>query len=230
MHSTHQSLEVPVSPRQRRSSARRADRERRLIDAALSCVSTLGLSATTVQAVAVRAGMANGSINQYFRSKDQLLTAVLHHLSHEFESTWQAALSAAGTDPAERLAAFVRAYFEPATCQRRKVAVWFAFWGEVKARPHYRSVCEAYDRRHDAMLEALCAALLEADADGARRPAALAKLVASVCYGLWLELLTGSREFDRVALASLAADALASHFPAHAAAFRKLLAAKRHTQ
>ncbi len=211
--------------RARGADARRAGRERQLVEAALGCISERGLSATTVQAVAARARMANGSINQYFRSKDQLLTAVLRHLSEEFEATWQSSLPAASPDPAARLATFVRSYFGPATCQRRKIAVWFAFWGEVKARPQYRAVCEGYDRRHDETLESLCAALLAGDGD-ARSPATAAKLIASACHGLWLELLTGRDELDRGALALLAADALAALFPGHAAEFRAVLAAK----
>ena len=70
---------------------RRDERERQLIGATLDCISSLGLSDTTVQAVAARAGMAVGSISQYFDSKSRLFTAVLEHLSVEFEAAWRAA-------------------------------------------------------------------------------------------------------------------------------------------
>lgn len=199
----------------RAGAERRGERERQLVAAALDCISTLGLSDTTVQAVAARAGMAVGSISQYFESKDRLLTAVLEQLSAEFESAWRAAVDAAPPEPARRLGAFVRCYFEPAICQRKKIAVWFAFWGEVKARPQYRAVCAGYDRVHDERLTALCAALA---APGARTPRDAARLVSSACHGLWLEFLTGEDALRREELARLASETLGALYPDHAAA------------
>ena len=208
---------MPARRPLRRSRERlRVEREGRLIEAALESIATLGLRETTVQVVAHRAGMAVGSISQYFTSKEQLLTAALRALSEEFEAAGRERIAAAGADPAARLAGFVGCYFDPRLCQRRKIAVWFAFWGEVKARPQYRAVCEQYDRRHDATLEELCAAL-EAPA-AVLAPAAAAKLIASTCHGLWLEYLTGRDGLGRRELAALAGSALAALYPARAAA------------
>lgn len=203
----------------RRRVLNRDVRENQLIDAALGCISALGLRDTTVQDVAKRAGMAAGSINQYFDSKEALFTSALRALSVEFEASWRRGLEEAGADPAARLRRFVECYFEPAICQRRKIAVWFAFWGEVKARPSYRAVCAGHDRRHDEALEALCGALLPPSADHARAACDKAKIIASVCHGLWLELLTGTGGLKRNELARLALATLAAAFPAHAAAF-----------
>jgi TetR/AcrR family transcriptional repressor of bet genes len=194
----------------------RVEREGRLIEAALESIATLGLRETTVQVVARRAGMAVGSISQYFTSKEQLLTAALRALSEEFEAAGRERIAAAGSDPAARLARFVGCYFDARLCQRRKIAVWFAFWGEVKARPQYRAVCEQYDRRHDETLEQLCVAL-EAPAAGLT-PAAAAKLIASTCHGLWLEYLTGRDGLGRRELAALAGATLAALYPARATA------------
>ena len=200
--------------------ARRDERERQLIGATLDCISSLGLSDTTVQAVAARAEMAVGSISQYFDSKSRLFTAVLEHLSVEFEAAWRAALERAPPDAATRLGSFVGCYFLPSTCQRKKVAVWFAFWGEVKARPQYQEVCATYDRLHDDTLEGLCAALIADGGYGELSARDVARLVASMCHGLWLELLTGRERLGRPELARLAADGLAALFPRHAAALR----------
>jgi len=202
------------SPRPSRTR-RRDERERQLISAALDCISALGLSETTVQAVAARAGMAVGSINQYFDSKSRLLTSVLEHLATEFEDAWRRALESSGADPAQRLGAFINCYFLPALCQRKKIAVWFAFWGEVKTRPQYQEVCSGYDRVHDASLEALCAALIASGDYPDRRAADAAKLIASMCHGLWLEFLTGADGLKRPELARLAADGLGALFPRH---------------
>jgi TetR/AcrR family transcriptional regulator, transcriptional repressor of bet genes len=201
------------------SAARRADRSRQLIDAALDCIATLGLRDTTVQDLAARAGMAVGSISQYFEAKETLYTAALTTLAEEFEATWRRAVEEAGTDPAARLRAFVDVYFDPKTADKSKIAVWFAFWGEVRARPQYRAVCEGYDAAHDAALNALVTDLLVASRRDAAQAPALAKLIASGCHGLWLEWLTGTERLGRSALRALAHRQLAMLFPTHADAF-----------
>jgi TetR/AcrR family transcriptional repressor of bet genes len=208
-------LALPVRPGGR--ALRRARRAAQLVDAALDCISTLGLRDTTVQDVAARAGMAVGSISQYFDSKEMLFTAVLRALAEEFEATWRRGLASAGDDPALRLRRFVECYFEPAICQRKKIAVWFAFWGEVKARPQYREVCAGHDRLHDRMLESLCEAL--AGTAPELEPCNAAKLVASTCHGLWLELLTGTDGLRRAQLEVLALRQLAALYPRHASQF-----------
>ncbi|MBS0394102.1 MAG: TetR family transcriptional regulator C-terminal domain-containing protein [Proteobacteria bacterium] len=198
---------------------RRARREAQLVEAALDCIARLGLRDTTVPDVAARAHMAVGSISQYFESKERLFTAVLRSLAQEFESTWRHAVAAAGPDPALRLRAFVDTYFDATTCQRKKVAVWYAFWGEVKARPQYRAVCADYDRRHDEMLSSLCAGLIRAGTYRGLQAPAAAKLIASTCHGLWLEFLTGADSPGREGLAALSRQLLATLFAEHAPAF-----------
>ncbi len=203
-----------------REERRRRDRERRLIEATLDCIATLGLRETTVQDIAAAAGMAAGSISQYFAGKEALYTAALDSIATEFASRVAERLAASGNSPAERLRGYVDAYFDATTGQRRKVAVWFAFWGEVRAQPQYRSVCEEHDRAHDATVQALVSDLLRAAGRDGGDAAALAKLVTSTCYGLWLELLTGNPKPSRETLHALEYRQLAALFPTHATVFQ----------
>ncbi len=78
--------------------ARRERRRRQLIEAAVDGIAAQGLRETTVQEVAKRAGMAVGSISQYFTSKEQLFTALLVALADEFEACWRAGLDRSGID------------------------------------------------------------------------------------------------------------------------------------
>jgi len=213
----NQLLRKAASGRPDSRTLRRAQRAAQLTDAALECISTLGLRETTVQDVAARAGMAVGSISQYFDSKEMLFTAVLRALAEEFEAAWRVGVAAAGDDAALRLRRFVECYFAPSICQRKKIAVWFAFWGEVKARPQYREVCAVHDRTHDRMLETLCEGL--ADETPGLPAASAAKLVASTCHGLWLEFLTGADGLRRTDLEMLALRQLAALYPHHASHF-----------
>jgi TetR/AcrR family transcriptional repressor of bet genes len=192
------------------SEKRRARRRAQLITAAIDCIATLGIRDTKIQDLAKAAGMAAGSINQYFDTKESLFTATLQQLSEEFREQSEANLARAGNDPAERLRRFVMTYLHPQICQLRKVAVWFAFWGEVKARPQYRRVCQGFDQAHDEMLRVLCLPLLDQDS---ARAARMAKIIAALCQGLWLELLTGSDGLKRPELADLLQDGLQALFP-----------------
>jgi TetR/AcrR family transcriptional repressor of bet genes len=213
-------MTTPVGIQARRG-ARREQREAQLIDAALECIGALGLRDTTVQNVAARAGMAVGSISQYFETKELLFTAALRALSEQFESAWRRGLEEAGEAPAIRLRRFVDCYFEAPICRRRNIAVWFAFWGEVKARPKYRQVCAGYDRRHDEALERLCQELITSGGYSGLAPRAAAKIIASACHGLWLELLTGTDGLMRTELGALARATLAALFPRHARQFEE---------
>jgi len=204
-----------------RDALRRRERERRLIEATLDSIATLGLRETTVQDIAARAGMAVGSISQYFDGKEALYTAALDAIATEFAAHVADRLAQAGTTPAGRLRGYVDAYFDAATGQRRKVAVWFAFWGEVRAQPQYRSVCEEHDRNHDLTVQGLVRDVLTATGEDVTDAPALAKLVTSTCYGLWLELLTGNPKPSRAALHALAYRQLAALFPSLAGQFQR---------
>ena len=88
--------------------AHRAQRMKRLIDAAESILAEDGMDALTAGAVAARAGIARNSIYRYFDSIDDLLELVV---TREFP-VWIAAVEdaiAAETSPQEQVVAYVRA-------------------------------------------------------------------------------------------------------------------------
>ena len=119
----------------------RTARRQQLIDAAIASISEHGLSRTTVSKVAEAAGLSQGIVNFYFKSKEALLLATLEHVESEFERVRRAALARAGSAPERRLDAIVEATFDPSVCNPRFTAVWNAFWGEASARVDYMRVC-----------------------------------------------------------------------------------------
>ena len=68
--------ELPAAPRQARSIEKR----RRLLDAARALFGERGWEATSIEAVAERAGAATGAFYTYFRSKRQLLLILMNEL------------------------------------------------------------------------------------------------------------------------------------------------------
>lgn len=60
-----------------RRQQNRIDRERRVLDAALKVFAEAGYSGTTMDAVAMEAGLSKPTLYQYFESKDALFSAML---------------------------------------------------------------------------------------------------------------------------------------------------------
>ncbi len=56
-------------------------RRAELVDAAIEAIADVGLERVTLRDIAQRAGATTGTIGHYFRDKDALLVATLHHLA-----------------------------------------------------------------------------------------------------------------------------------------------------
>jgi len=161
----------------------------------------------------------------YFPSKDDLLIAVLHDLAEEFDRARRAALAAAGGEPAAALSALIDANFDPKLIEPRKVAVWYAFWGEAKARRTYMAICGRLDEAHLADQRRLCERLIAAGGYSHLDPEAVALGLNGVMEGLWQSVLVEGRRFDRGRAQRLCRAFLAGLFPqefgTHATAHRK---------
>ena len=130
------------------ASRREEAKERRrmeLIEATIDSIARRGFSDTTLADVADHAGLSRGIVNFYFKSKDALFADTLRHLADEYRLAWGRALAKAGDDPARQLRALLMVNFDPRVFSRKKIAVWYAFWGEAKSRPAYLAVCAEKD-------------------------------------------------------------------------------------
>lgn len=165
-------------------------RKRQVIDATMECIDKLGISQTTLARIAECAGLSQGNVVFHFQSKEALLDQTLRFLNDEYLSNWQAALAAAESDPMPQLCALIRASFAPRICNRRKISVWYAFWGESRSRPKYMRVCGANDKAFSDKLLSLCEAL--AEQPGVRlSPATAALSIEGMIDGLWQNFLLG---------------------------------------
>lgn len=197
----------------RRSREAPEVRRRQLVDATLTCIERSGISGLTLSDVAAEAGLSQGIVNLHFRSKDNLLHATLRQLADEYEATVAAALDAAGPDPADRLAALVAADFSPAVCNRRSLAVWFAFYGEAKSRPTYWRICHERDAAGDRRMGEVVAALLAEEGGRARSAEALAEGLSALTDGMWLNCLMSPDEWSPDRALQQTLELLASLFP-----------------
>src|ERR1700692_2971734 len=86
--------------------------------------------------------LSQGIVNFYFHSKEALLVETLKYMEAEYEQFWTAAVRRAGARAVDKLAAMIAADFDPVMASRKKVTVWYAFWGEARWRPEYLKICQ----------------------------------------------------------------------------------------
>ncbi|NES16100.1 MULTISPECIES: TetR/AcrR family transcriptional regulator [Micromonospora] len=91
-------------------SRRREDTRQRLFVAAVELIAEQGFSATTVDDIAARAGVAKGTVYYNFESKTVLFEELLRHGIGLLTADFRAAVD--GLPPREALAALVRAELE----------------------------------------------------------------------------------------------------------------------
>lgn len=186
-----------------------------MIRATIRSVAKNGLADTTMSTVAREAGLSQGIINLHFQSKDRLLVETLRYIADEYKTSWEKALDGAGPSPAERLAALVEVDFNMPVCDRNKLAVWFAFWGESKSRPTYRKLCATRDIQYRKELGALCQLLIEEGGYQGLDAMVLATGLSAMTEGLWLDLLISPRSITREQARNICLAYLASAFPRH---------------
>lgn len=199
----------------RRRTAAKEVRQQQLIRATLSAVAKKGFAETTLADVAREARLSHGIINLHFRSKEKLLEETLRHLATEYKQAWERTLERAGPDPADRLAALVALDFDRAVCERNKIAVWFAFWGEAKSRPTYRKLCAERDREYDRVMLALCQQLIDEGRYDDIDAQDVTNGLSAMTSGLWLDMLMGPDSMTPDAARRICFMFLARVFPKH---------------
>lgn len=200
-----------------RKKPRTASKEQRkiqLIKATIRSIAKHGLSVTTMSTVAKEAGLSQGIINLHFQSKDRLLEETLRYVVDEYRSAWFVALENSGDSAVEKLTAVIAMEFEKRICQRNKLAVWFAFWGESRSRPTYRQICAERDLEYREVLRGLCEEIIN-DGGYTCRADFVAYGLSAMTEGLWLDLLLQSADMTPEQAIEICIAYLQSVFPQH---------------
>lgn len=181
----------------------------------MKCIARKGLGSTTLSDVATEAGLSQGIVNLHFESKDNLLKETLASLAGEYREKFDKALHSSGDGAADKLAAIMEHDLRPSICNRRKLAIWFAFWGEVKSRPTYQRMCAEWDQRYDDVVAGLCEQIISEGGYENISPTSVTYALASMINGLWLSCLISPNTWSRDAARTAVMDYLASMFPEH---------------
>lgn len=201
------------APKTARAAAK-AERRLQLIDATIACIARHGISGTTMARVSDIAGTSIGLANFHFDSKERLFEAALQVLADEQRVLWQTRNLDASLSMAERLMAIVDSRFHPRICDRRKLAIWFAFYGDAGARDIYRRVLSGVDDERLEATVAILAALCAETGQNGIDPEETALGMEAFYDGLWLNMLLYPSDFKRLACREKALDYIAALFPA----------------
>jgi TetR/AcrR family transcriptional repressor of bet genes len=199
----------------RKRTAPREVRRRQLIMAAMDSISKRGFSDTTLRHVTEKAELSHGVVNYHFDSKEALYDATLGFLAQEHYDTWTRYYDKAGPTAAEKLSAIICADFDKKTCTKKRLAVWFAFWGQAKYRPNYLKIHNKHDNERYERIIKICQEIIVDGGYDTLQADRLARTIESLSDGSWLCLMLYPDVADRVEYREDCLLALAQFFPKH---------------
>jgi len=203
-----------IKPRAKRRTASKQQRQAQLIKATIRSIAKHGLSETTMATVSSEASLSQGIINLHFQSKDRLLEETLSHIVGEYRAAWYKAMDSAGDSAYEKLEALAAVDFDKRICQRNKLAVWFAFWGESRSRLTYRKICTESSREYRQVLTGLCEEVIVQGGYKVRAHQVATGLLA-MNGGLWLDMLLSPTEMSAQQAKEISLSYLWGVFPGH---------------
>ena len=185
-----------------------------LIQATVAAISQHGLSELTSAKIAGAAGHTAASINFHFGSKEALLLATLREVSEEFAGAMARVMEEAGDDDLRALLGIIDASLGRALSDSHKIAVWYAFLAESKARGDYQRICGERDSAWSRMVIDLCKRLISARGNGLWPDAeAVAQGLMGLIDQQWQGILFEGDDFDREAARRQCRAYLCSVFP-----------------
>lgn len=185
-----------------------------LIQATVAAISRHGLSGVTSAKIAGAAGHTAASINFHFGSKEALLLATLREVSEEFARAMSVVMEEAGDDDLRALLGIVDASLGRGLSDSHKIAVWYAFLAESKARGDYQRICGDRDAAWSRMVIDLCKRLISVRGNGSWPDAeAVAQGLMGLIDQQWQGILFDGDGFDRGAARRQCRAYLCSVFP-----------------
>jgi TetR/AcrR family transcriptional repressor of bet genes len=160
---------------------------RQILLAAISSVGTLGLSNTTLDRVAERAGISRGLVVFHFKSKSNLLQEVLTFLGSQYSDGWNAAYQQKGSSNIIKLLRLVDFDIQFAYDNPQYISAWHAFWGESKGNLLYHNFSLPRDANYGDQFENLISLLIE---EGKYNPDELDGInlaLGAMLFGIWVE-------------------------------------------
>ena len=165
-------------------------RRRDLVDAAYLTFLDHGMKGMTMARIGERAGMSHGIVNYYFKSKDELLSAVVRKANFLIMQEAVRRLRQARS-PRERLSAIVAANFPENLFTREIARAWVSYYAMIGQHAEFERLQNAVDSRLSRNLSHALKQLTS-DGDAGRIAASVALLI----DGFWLRHAKSNDQMD----------------------------------
>ena len=128
------------------NSSQRSSGKQRLIEAAAEIVSTQGVQQLTLEGVAAAAGITKGGLIYHFKTKDDLLAALVQSMIDEWDQRTRAKASESGSNSSAMLLALINDTFDMQPSEKQLMRNLLA---AASSYPHLLGpVRELYDRTY----------------------------------------------------------------------------------
>jgi len=208
-------LKITNSASKQPRTASKEMRRQQLIDATIESIAKHGLTGTTMTTVTREAGLSVGLANFHFSTKQNLFEETLRYLAEEHHQFWKKSYEKANLAPEAKLEAIVAAHFHPTICKRKKITVWYGFFGEAKSRASYRTLVADIDAERLNISARLCRDIIKEGGYENIDPENVAMTLEGLYDGFWLNILIYPKEFTRFDAMRRIQEYLAGLFPKH---------------
>lgn len=206
---------ISLKPTKVSRAAAKAERRQQLLASTIDSIARFGRSGTPMSTVTELVGVSIGLANFHVESNGRRFEAVLKHLAAEQRALWQSREQGPDRSSRDLLQAIIDSRFHAAICSRKKLAVWFAFYGDARAREVYRrAVGDIDDERLDATVAIITEMIANAGYNGLD-PVETALSIEALYDGLWLNMLLYPSDFRRTVCRTRAMNLIAALFPKH---------------
>ncbi len=175
-------------------------RKRELIEAAYEAFRQYGFRGLTMARIGKQAGMSHGIINYYFKSKDDLLIAMVRYANRLIMEDVNRRLSTA-TTPLARLDAIIEGNFPPHLYDRATASAWVSFYSAVPEHAEFDRLQTLFYRRlRSNLLDCFDHLVARDEAE------ILVKGISVMIDGMWMRCAIEKAGLDREEAVSLIKD------------------------
>ena len=187
---------IKKTPRPKGRDAIKSWNRMKIIEATIDVISEYGITGTTIGRVVECADVSRGLINVHFKSKDALLLEALKFMSLQYNKNRRTALKKAGTSPAEKMEAMIRADFSPKVLNAKTVSIWLAFRSQIRSHPEY---LPQVDTRDTMLREELLPFVQQINKEGGydTHPHVIVQGLVAMIEGMWMDFYIHPKNFDR---------------------------------
>lgn len=164
-----------------------AQRRREITQALERVMADQGYSGATIADVARAAGLNPGLVHYHFKTKQEILLALIEQIAQTLERRYRQRAAQAGGDPEAELVAFIQAHLAfGADADPSLVGAWVTIGAESIAQSEVRRVYTRELRRRSVELRRLCRRALKAQRGNGRGAADMSLVIAAAIEGVYL--------------------------------------------